>query len=325
MPYDLIVSITIFGNATILPQVEGYKNNPLFYQECHISLGSHKGYKRLFSHPVMVADLIKSFVKEDFVKEIDFTTLTRVNASYVSEEYLERHSDIIWEVKIKGKPVYFYILIEFQSTVYRFMALRILTYILLFYQDLLKTKKSKHGRLPSVFPVLLYSGSGKWSAPLNIDELIELPFESLTPYTPGFKYYRIAENEFSRESLIKLENIVSRLFLIETARAQDLAEIIKDVIILLKKEVNPELQRDFGIWLRRILRKRKINFDIERLDERSVRPMLEANLEKYEKKILKKGKIEKGIEIARKMKEQGYDTATIANLTGLSPEEIEKL
>ena len=180
-------------------------------------------------------------------------------------------------------------------------------------------------KLPPVFPVLLYSGEGRWSAPLSIDRLIETPFESLASYTPRFQYYRIVENEFSHESLQKLDTLVSRLFLIETSEPEDLAKIIEDAIIILKKEVNPELKRDFGIWLRRILAKRDIDFDISKLDEMTVRPMLEANLDKYEKRMIDKGKIEGKIEVVKKMKEEGFDTETIAKATGLSKKEIEKL
>jgi len=31
-----------------------------------------RGYKLLFSHPQMIEDLLKSFVKEDFVAQIDY-------------------------------------------------------------------------------------------------------------------------------------------------------------------------------------------------------------------------------------------------------------
>jgi hypothetical protein len=36
------------------------------------------GYKLLFSHPELVRDLLTGFVKEDWVWEIDFTTLESV-------------------------------------------------------------------------------------------------------------------------------------------------------------------------------------------------------------------------------------------------------
>lgn len=70
---------------------------------------------------------------------------------------------------IKGTPVYIFLLMEFQSTVDRFMALRFLRYICEFYQSL-DTGTLK--RLPAVFPLLLYNGDGKWTA----ESCFENPF-----------------------------------------------------------------------------------------------------------------------------------------------------
>ena len=70
------------------------------------------------------------------------------------------------------------------------MAVRVLQYVLSFYQDLLKQKKLKH--LPPVFPIVLYSGNRKWTAPLNLEELIQTPLDTVKPYIPRFRYYRIA-------------------------------------------------------------------------------------------------------------------------------------
>jgi predicted transposase YdaD len=85
-----------------------------------------RGYKMLFSHPRMVEDLFKAFVKEDFVSEIDFSSLKRANNSYVTKDFKDREADILWQTKFKGKEAYIYILIEFQSTVDKFMSLRCL-------------------------------------------------------------------------------------------------------------------------------------------------------------------------------------------------------
>jgi len=49
---------------------------------------------------------------------------------------------------------YDYLVIEFQSTVNRFMAVRLVTYIGLFYQDLIRSKQLlANGQLPVVFRV----------------------------------------------------------------------------------------------------------------------------------------------------------------------------
>ncbi len=42
-------------------------------------------YKLLFSHAAMIEDLLKGFVKEEWVEHLDFTTLEKVSESYVSE------------------------------------------------------------------------------------------------------------------------------------------------------------------------------------------------------------------------------------------------
>ena len=50
-------------------------------------------YRQLFSHPEMVRDLIHGFVREPWVETVDFGTLERVNASFVSED-LRRREDV---------------------------------------------------------------------------------------------------------------------------------------------------------------------------------------------------------------------------------------
>lgn len=286
-----------------------------------------RGYKKLFSHPRMVEDLIKSFVKEDFVRYFDFSKLKLLNSSFVTEEFKKRESDIIWEVSIKGKPAYIYILIEFQSTVDKFMSIRILSYILLFYGMLLNDRKIRElPGLPSVFPILLYNGDDKWTAPLSIEELIDMPFAEMAPYMPRFRYYKIVENEFSAENLEELRNLVGGLFLIERSDMESIEETITKVIRIMRSCVDPALQREFGLWLRQTFKRREMDIDFDKpdLDERTVREMLETNLDRHEKKMRLEGEHKKGLEIARKMKEMSMDKETIIKITGLTETEIEK-
>ena len=48
--------------------------------------GHDHGYKLLFSHPEMVADLIRGYVHEPWVERLDFTTLQRTGDGYVSDD-----------------------------------------------------------------------------------------------------------------------------------------------------------------------------------------------------------------------------------------------
>jgi len=275
----------------------------------------------------MVEDLFKAFIKEDFVSEIDFSTLERVNNSFVTDDFKDREADIIWKTKFKDKNAYIFILIEFQSTVDKFMPLRMLTYILLFYQELLK--KSKINKLPAVFPVLLYNGEKKWTAPEKIEDLIEKPFKSIKPYIPKFKYYKIAENEFEKESLEKLNNLTAQLFNIENSSVNELDNVMSKLLTILKTEVPRELQRDFGLWLRQTLRIRNSDFDIGKLDEMEVKPMLAEEIKRFEKEVIReevrKGKLEEKLELAKKMLNEGVEVEFIAKISGLNISEIKKL
>ncbi|HUT78634.1 MAG TPA: Rpn family recombination-promoting nuclease/putative transposase, partial [Polyangia bacterium] len=131
------------------------------------------GYKLIFSHPEVVRDLLRGFVHEEWVKRLDFDTLERVNKSFVAENLRERENDILWRVRFGGEWLYVYVLLEFQSTVDRFMALRVLAYLALLYQDLVHSRQiGEGGLLPPVLPLVLYNGDRPWNADVEIGDLV---------------------------------------------------------------------------------------------------------------------------------------------------------
>jgi predicted transposase YdaD len=94
-------------------------------------------YKALFSEPRMVEDLLRGFVPGEWVHRLDFSTLEKANAQFVSEELLRREDDVIWRVRFTDQGwLYVYLLLEFQSAPDPWMALRIMVYVGLLWQDL---------------------------------------------------------------------------------------------------------------------------------------------------------------------------------------------
>ena len=117
-------------------------------------------YRRLFSHARMVEDLIRRYVSPPWLDRLDFSTLEMVLAHYLSDELEQRESDVVWRLRYgpAGEWFYVYLLIEFQSSVDRFMAVRVLTYLMLLYEDLiLKKRLTRSGMLPPVVPIVLYT------------------------------------------------------------------------------------------------------------------------------------------------------------------------
>jgi predicted transposase/invertase (TIGR01784 family) len=290
-----------------------------------------RGYKQLFSHPRMVEDLLIHFVSKDLAEVVDFSTLRELNGSYITDEYKKREADIIYELKYKEGSLYFYILLEFQSSVDPYISLRMLTYILLFYQDLLKKRKLK--KLPLVLPILLYSGDKKWTAPDRLEELIQSPpYKFMEKFIPSFGYSKIIENEFSPETLKRMDSLSAKLFLVDGSEPSDLISHVDELVEILKNEPsNQELARTFTAWLRSIFRRNDVHLELE--DIEGGPKMLEKTVERFKEHIyalgmetgLEKGKYEKAIETARKLLDMGLTVFQVSEATGLSEEEVIKL
>lgn len=146
------------------------------------------GYKFLFSNPELVRDLILGFVPDEWLQRLDYSTLERVPGSYVTEDFRSRADDIIWRVKVGGEWIYLYLLIEFQSRVDKYMALRMMVYGGLLYQDLIKRGDVlADGRLPPLLPIVLYNGGPRWSAVTDVAELIPPVPGLLEQFKPRLK------------------------------------------------------------------------------------------------------------------------------------------
>ncbi len=145
--------------------------------------------------------------------------------------------------------------------------------------------------------------------------------------------YQIAENEFKKESLEKLDNLAAQLFNIENSSIGQLDEAVAKILQILKHEVPQELQRDFGLWLRGLLRIKENDFDLSKIDDMEVKPMLAETIKKFEEECILKGKLEgelKGklegkLELAKKMLGLGVAADIIAKASGLKVSEINKL
>ncbi len=215
-------------------------------------LGQHDlSYRLFFSHLRMVRDLLREIVGEAWVDLIDFDSAEKVDASFVSKKRKKRESDVIWKLRRRdtGEPVYVYLLLEFQSRPDRFMAVRLMTYVGLFYESLIRQKKLlPSGLLPQVIPMVLYNGLAAWDPALDVAELIECFHPSARPYIPHVPFKLVYEGKLPFEKLAATESPVADLFRLE--RSSNWEELAAEVSRL-KRHVGPEdaLREDFESWL----------------------------------------------------------------------------
>ena len=256
------------------------------------------GYKRLFSNRTIFQQLLETFVDQEWVHSLDFDNCESLDKSFISEHYKETESDLIYKIQFQDRPrqdrnreIYIYILIEFQSRVEPFMALRVLNYLTNFYMDFLVNNKGIK-KLPPVFPIVLYNGNAPWTAPVNLSALIEQT-PPLGRFALDFEYFLIAENEYSREALLKIRNIVSTLFLTESHYDVEVLEV--ELTNLFSSEGDREAVSLFLNWFKQLSAHGRIRPEAyESLEsiyqtEEEVKTMLVTALQKDREQMFQNG------------------------------------
>jgi predicted transposase/invertase (TIGR01784 family) len=270
--------------------------------------------------------------------------------SFISKRYRQTESDLVYQVQLRDTTAYIYILLEFQSTVQRFMAVRVANYVSSFYLNLLDSRK-KIKKLPPVFPIVLYSGKRKWTAPDNTRLLITQP-ELIGRFALDFSYFKININELDQAKLLQAGNAISYLFLSETQYRMDILAV--ELGKLFDKKEDKQALSLILNWFEQLAVHGKIEkIDFEKLNRvyssKQEVDMIVDSVRKYKQTAFDEGKLEgifegklEGIqlgfqqgvqqgtqqtklEVVRTMLHERLDIALIAKITGLSESEILKL
>ena len=252
-------------------------------------------YKRLFSRPRMVRDLLRGFAARDWSADLDMASLTPLQASYVSHDLRQRHGDLVWRVRFKDdRWLYVVLLLEFQSAVDRSMAVRMLAYTALLYQKLIaEGVLRERSALPPVLPVVIYNGRRPWTAPVDVAELIASGGgAALAWYQPSQRYFLLDEGRVGGADLPS-GNLVSALIALETNRDRLRAsELLGALIDLLRKQDDAELTAAFTEWVAQVLLPRRfrgsVSGPLPRLEE--VRTMLAETVQEWTAEWVEQGR-----------------------------------
>jgi predicted transposase YdaD len=131
-----------------------------------------------FENPERAAAELRVALPPFVVAQVDWGSLRAERNSVVDPELRETETDLLFSARLNdGRQVLFYVLLEHQSTVYRWMALRLLKYVV----RQLEHWRSQHPdskRMPMILPLVLYHGQeGAWTAPRRVEELFDVPQE----------------------------------------------------------------------------------------------------------------------------------------------------
>jgi predicted transposase YdaD len=205
-------------------------------------------YKQLFSSPEMVRDLVRAYVPDPWLRNLNFETLEKVPSEFITHKRgLRRISDTIWRIQVEGQWAYLYLLIEFQSTVYGYMPVRIMQYVSLLHQDLLAANHAlPDGLLPPILPIVLYCGDTSWNAPTDMAQLVPPLPPTLSAFDPRLRFWLIDQGRHHAQR--GEENLLT--VMMDVAHAQNTDELYRafeKMRVLLQN--NTKLSKSAKDWL----------------------------------------------------------------------------
>ncbi|NHZ43331.1 Rpn family recombination-promoting nuclease/putative transposase [Massilia aquatica] len=216
------------------------------------------GYRSLFAHPELVRELVTHFTPFTLFDDVALSCFEPVDPVYVSERMAARQNDIVWRVRIGEQTLYVYILLEFQSGVDRWMALRMQNYVGLLCQNLIKQHQLPPSLLlPPVLPLVFYNGVPRWSASTDLATLLmEAPAE-LAPFQPFQRYVLIDQQRMDRAVLEANSTLLALLFRLELSSASEVKNMIFPALLTWFNDTPQEsLRRSVAQWINHLAQRR---------------------------------------------------------------------
>lgn len=166
------------------------------------------------------------------------------------------------------------------------------------YQDLIKSRQlPDEGRLPPVLPIVLYRGSARWSASLDIGGLLQQGPRALDTYRPQVRYVLIDQGRYDNSELASLRNLVGALFRLENGRTHaEIDGVLCTLIEWLRSPQQDSLRRAFSVWLGRVILGRLPGGAVTHVDDlQEMRAMLADRIQEWGEEFKREGQL-KGLQ-----------------------------
>ena len=208
-------------------------------------------FKAAFQKRELAKRFFQIAFPEKIVRQIDFRYLKLANRSYVDEKLKDKHSDIVYQTKIRGKTAFLYLLFEHQSKPDFWMIFRLLCYMTNLWREFID-QNPKTKELPVILPAVLYHGKQSWNCPRSLAEIMETG-EGLEQYIPQFTYDLFDLRDYEDERLLLGDAMALGvvLYLMKHIFDEDFGEHIESAIEYLGKIHSQETQMEFLEWMLR--------------------------------------------------------------------------
>ena len=341
LKYKLFKKLQKAKNTTLQEQKEKYEK--LEQQENRVNNEHDKVFRKILSDKIEVTKFLNEQLKTNLKPE----DIEQYNSSYINTIMQNEEADVVY--KLKGKNEFF--LIEHQSKVDYRMPFRILKYEMAIIESAIDEKecKKKDYLYPRVNAIVLYTGKQKWNVAKTFNEA-QVP-SILEKAIEFAKYILVDINNYTEEKLLETPSFMTKALLIEKAKDNEqIANYIEKIVEIINKDkenYSDNMKEIFKIMLTQIIKNKigqeKTDEFLKKLNIGGDEDMMAVfeTIQQDNKRIYRRGKkdgivegikqgisqgiMENSIAIAKKLLKENFSKEKVANLTGLSEKEIEKI
>ena len=197
--------------------------------------------REIFKNNRLTSQFLRNYTNFPLLSNVIPEDIEDVSEKYQAFLGVEFESDTIKKVYIRRtngtieKEVYVLSLIEHKSDIDYDVAMQLLRYMCVIWQDYKVTQnkiqegssRRKNFRYPLIIPIVYYEGKRRWTADLNLKNRIEFS-EEMGKYIPDFTYQVVSVRQYTNEELSEKHDEMSLVMLINKIQTEeDLSEFRK--------------------------------------------------------------------------------------------------
>jgi predicted transposase/invertase (TIGR01784 family) len=317
-------------------------------------------YKNIFAEPELFVEFLECFIHIDILKGVTPKDIEDISERFIPLYEDNKDSDTIKRINLpSNEPLFVIGILEHESEVNYIASFKMLQYIVLVLDNYAKENDKRHSqeiteygssniilskakgfKFPPVLPIIFYDGVSKWTSEINFADKTELS-EVFYKYIPKFEYELVDLNDYTKESLIEFDNLLSLVLLVDKIRKADdieiLSKIPKDYLENLAKNIPEHLLKLLSdvitLFLTKIeVPKNDIEIITENLYKRRFNEMFTV-VDNFWGEVREEGRQEgrqegmkEGVaSMIKRMLQRGKSIGDISVDIGMSIEEIEAL
>lgn len=194
-----------------------------------------KIFKDILDNKKELLNFIKIYLKNEKFNKVKEEEIENYKQKFITSNLKIKEADMIY--KIKGKNVF--ILIEHQSKIDNNMPIRMVEYCLELGRIV---TKNNNGFFPTIYPIVLYTGSKKWNVPLTI-VTTDKYFYDYGIQKLNYPVYSLVDiNDYSEKELLKEFSALSKALLFEKVQTR---EEIEKIIKVLKNSTLTKNEEEY--------------------------------------------------------------------------------